>query len=156
MRRNRRSPTVESKVRQRHLGQNQNSGEQDQLENEEYQLPALHGTNRHKDYSPGCPLSTWFHALVGRTLLSAAFDFDLDWTLTRTWCIRCSRERSYPNLKPKSTSTAADKSVRPTLTNLIYFAFGCFGRTATRDVTCCPFCMPPTITNPSCITSNPR
>ena len=39
------SPTVESKIGQRYLGQNQNGGEQDQLENEYHQLPALHGTD---------------------------------------------------------------------------------------------------------------
>jgi hypothetical protein len=39
------SPTVESKIGQRYLGQNQNSGEQNQLENEYHQLPALHGTD---------------------------------------------------------------------------------------------------------------
>jgi hypothetical protein len=46
MRHHWRSPTVESKIGQRYLGQNQNSGEQDQLENEYHQLPALHGTDR--------------------------------------------------------------------------------------------------------------
>jgi hypothetical protein len=38
----------------------------------------------------------------------------------------------------------------------VYFSFGCLDRTATFDVTCCPFSIPPAITRPSDITSSPR
>jgi hypothetical protein len=37
-----------------------------------------------------------------------------------------------------------------------YFAFPAFGKTATREVTCCPFSIPPTITNSSGRTIKPR
>jgi hypothetical protein len=37
-----------------------------------------------------------------------------------------------------------------------YFTLPGLGSTTTREVTCCPFSIPPTITNPSGRTSNPR
>jgi hypothetical protein len=45
MRRNRRSSAMKRKIRERHLGQYQDDGEQGQLEKKKNQLPALHGTD---------------------------------------------------------------------------------------------------------------